>query len=277
MVHSAHDWSGFLPLMRVGQVEIQSYFLVISVTLIICISWLTRRSSQLRLKRNDALDIAVFAMISGFLGSRLLHVFFEEPLYYWRDPIRVFHIERGGFVWFGGLIAGIFGGLIWVRFRKLNLATWLDVFAPILAFGYAMGRMACLLTGCCYGRVCELSSGFSFRYPTQAFAVIWELLVLAFLLTLEAKNRKNSTHGSFSSYAWPGCLFWGWVLLHSLGRIAMEAFRDDDRGPLFMGLSLSTFLSFLFMILSVFQFYRQLWPQLSRRKLAQSQTKKSPK
>ena len=273
MLHPTHDWSGFLPFVRVGQVEIQTYFLIISLTMVTSVGWLTRRSAQLRLKRNDALDIAVVVMISGFLGSRLLHVFFEEPRYYWRDPIQILHIERGGFVWFGGLIAGFLGGLFWIRIRKLSLATWLDVFAPILAFGYAMGRVACLLTGCCYGRICELSSGFSFRYPTQAFAVIWEMLTLAALLALESRNQKTRDYGPSSLRSWPGSLFWSWVSLHSLGRVVMEAFRDDDRGPLLLNLSLSTFLSFLFLSLSLFQF----WLQFSRRKLAQATGKIAPK
>ena len=277
MLHPTHDWSGFLPLVRVGQVEIQTYLLIISLTLVLSVGWLIRRSARLRLKRNDALDIAIVAMLSGFLGSRLLHVFFEEPRYYWHDPIQILHIERGGFVWFGGLIAGFLGGLIWVQFHKLNLATWLDVFAPILAFGYAMGRGACLLTGCCYGRICELSSGFTFRYPTQAFAVIWELLTLATLLMLEAKSKRDSIRGRSSLRIWPGCLFWSWVLLHSLGRIVMEGFRDDDRGPLLMSLSLSTLLSFLFLSLSLFQFWRQFWHPFSRRKLAQKTAKTIPK
>ena len=127
-----------------------------------------------------------------------------------------------------------------LRRRRLPAGIWLDIYAPLCALGYGAGRFACVFAGCCFGRVCELSSGHLYRYPTQIFAVAWELAVLAGLLILEKRRR--------SAGRWlkrDGQLFVIWVVLHCLGRMVMEAFRGDPRGPMPLGLSISTWISLL--------------------------------
>ena len=243
-----HDFSGFLPLIRVGGISIPSYYFVISLTSCLLIVYVVARTKLYELRRNTALDLAVVVMISGFLGARLLHVVFEEPRYYYTDPIQILHIERGGFVWYGGAIGGIAAGLIFARIRQLPLAKWLDFSAPIIALGYACGRIACLLTGCCFGAICDLSQGFRFRYPTQIFAVIWELCVFVLLLRLEANCRKTIAHDRRqpSWYYEEGALFYFWLVCHGIGRMIMELFRADDRGASILGFSISTWISIAF-------------------------------
>jgi len=223
------------------------YFFVISLTFCLSILWLVRRTDARGLGRNQALDLALVLMISGFLGARLAHVVFEEPAYYAENPWRVFEVWKGGFVWFGGAIAGGLAGILFARSRKLEPPLWLDLFAPIAAFGYAAGRVACWIVGCCYGAYCHLFEGVTFRYPTQAFAVFWESGILTLLLYLEHLRR------TARAPLWaqkPGRLFSLWILLHSIGRMIMEQFRGDPRGPEPFGLSLATWIS-LGLILSV--------------------------
>lgn len=227
-----HDLSGHFPILSFGEdLEIQTYFIVISLVLCLCVLWTVRRTSRLGLGRNAALDIFLVVMIFGFLGARLFHVIFEEPKYYLESPFRIFEIWRGGFVWYGGVILGAFAGVATVRYKKLPLRTWLDFFAPIAALGYGLGRIACFLAGCCYGAVCVLSDGSKIRHPTQLYAVAWELAVVVALLRLENRSLR------------PGSVFAAWVVLHSIGRVIMEHFRADPRGPEPLGLSLATWIS----------------------------------
>lgn len=223
------------------------YFFVVSLTFCISLLWLVRRTDARGLSRNQALDLALVIMLAGFIGARLTHVVFEEPVYYSKDPWRVLEFWRGGFVWFGGALVGGFSGALWARNRKLDLPTWLDLFAPILALGYASGRIACWVVGCCYGAYCHLFEGVTFRYPTQAFAVVWEAGVLALLLNYEKKRREARAPLWLQK---PGRLFSIWLILHSCGRVIMEWFRADPRGPEPLGLSLATWIS-LVLILSV--------------------------
>jgi phosphatidylglycerol:prolipoprotein diacylglycerol transferase len=153
----------------------------------------------------------------------------------------VFEVWNGGFVWYGGAIAGAGAGILWVWRKKHGIPIWLDMAAPVAALGYAIGRLACLFTGCCFGDVCTLASGLKFRYPTQAFAVVWETAVVLALLALERRSRLGTgavwlrTHGR---------LFALWIALHAVGRLLMELMRADPRGPTPLGLSLSTWISF---------------------------------
>jgi phosphatidylglycerol:prolipoprotein diacylglycerol transferase len=184
-------------------------------------------------------------MIGGFFGARLFHVFFEEPAYYFEDLTRTLEIWRGGFVWYGGAIGGALTSIALARWRRLPIAKWLDVFAPILALGYALGRIACLFTGCCYGAICVLPSGYSFRYPTQAFAVLWEFAALAVLLLLEKKRNEGKSTAVYRS---AGSLFACWLVIHSVGRLIMEYFRADPRGPSPLGMSLASWISVVLLI-----------------------------
>lgn len=232
-----HPLSGFLPSLTVFGVVIPIYFLVVSISFIVALIVLVKRADRLALSRNRALDIALVIMVSGFIGSRLFHVVFEEPAYYAQAPWRIFDIWRGGFVWYGGALAAVVSSLVFVSWKRLPLGPWLDLFAPIAALGYALGRVACVLTGCCYGRV-FVWQGVSYRHPTQSYAVAWELAVFATLLLVERARFFKK----------PGSLFLLWAALHACGRLVMEAFRDDDRGPLVLGLSVSTVISLAILI-----------------------------
>jgi phosphatidylglycerol---prolipoprotein diacylglyceryl transferase len=238
-----HNLSGFFPKIPLGEGSyIPTYFVIISFAFCVCLYWLVKRAEARALSRNTALDLSLLVMGFGFLGARLFHVFFEAPSVYAAEPLRVFEFWSGGFVWYGGAIVAAAAGSLYVRRRSLRLGVWLDLFAPVAALGYALGRMACVLAGCCYGSVCTLATGLSFRYPTQIFSVAWELGVLALLVWLE---KKRKTRGTPLWLQADGRIFAVWLTLHALGRIAMEIFRDDPRGPMPFDFSLATWISLL--------------------------------
>lgn len=245
-----HNLSGYLPYLRLGNdLLVPTYFIVISLSLCIALVWLVRRAERFELDRNAVLDIALAVMLGGFLGARVLHVLHEAPSYYRKAPLRILEIWYGGFVWYGGALGGFLAGWIVLRRKKLPLGATLDLIAPVAALGYGLGRLSCVLSGCCFGAVCELAPtsllGASFRYPTQLFAVIWELGLVALLLLLERRRPRHLASRSLWLHA-SGQLFTAWLIGHSVGRIIMEAFRADDRGPTIVGpISLSTAISFI--------------------------------
>ncbi|MEM7646247.1 MAG: prolipoprotein diacylglyceryl transferase, partial [Pseudomonadota bacterium] len=246
------------PLVQIdlGFVQIPTYYLVISLAYCLGIVWLYKRSEDRNLSQKQAMDICLIIIFGGFLGARLSHILFELPSYYWQNPMQVFAIWQGGFVFYGGAIAAYVGGFLYIRKFKLTFWLWHDTAAPVVAFCYAFGRTACFLTGCCYGKVCDLPWAFPMkqvdiasgavstvhRHPTQIYAVLAELAIVVFLLWYERRRPKL------------GSVFLVWVLLHSIGRLVMEAFRDDPRGPSLWGLSVSTQVSLLLFALSLVVF-----------------------
>lgn len=242
-----------------------------------------------------AMDLALAIMISGFIGARAFHIFYENFSYYQQTPIDVFKIWQGGFVYYGGLLAALASTVVYLRLKKQSFARWADLLAPILSLGYALGRIGCFLNGCCYGAECPLPGctiwghawSVEFIYPglpegllhpTQLYAVFWELTVVAVLLlierkilqaqkTLQAKSAvvENSVASGTSlatRIAWPGFLFTLWIFLHSIGRLIMEVFRVDFRGELIFGLSISLWLSLLLLMSTLAIIAKKsLWPR----------------
>ena len=244
--------SGYLPWLHFGDFQIQTYFIIISLVLSLCALWIPRRAERFDLQPRTALDLFLAAMFGGFLGSRLFHIIWEEPAYYSEDFTRVFDVLSGGFVWYGGAIGGFLA--LWAVFRvrrEAHLTKWLDFFAPVAALGYAGGRIACVLTGCCFGAVCDWpfhgahETAVQFRLPSQAFAVLWELAAAAFLLTRESKAFWKTQ---------PGRIFYIWCTLHGAGRILMELMRADARGPAYGPVTVSMFISALIVFVGIFGF-----------------------
>jgi phosphatidylglycerol---prolipoprotein diacylglyceryl transferase len=250
---------GPLPFISVGDLQIPTYFLIISFTACLAILWFYRRAEAHGLSVDTALNISFIILLSAFLGARLAHILFEAPAYYWQNPMAVFDLASGGYVFYGGALLAYLCAFMYVHHYRLPLGEWHDVLAPIAALSYMIGRFACFLAGCCYGKVCDwpwawptkqvdLISGMSetlLRHPTQLYAMGTEGLSLLFLLWWQKRRH------------YPGQVFLLWVLLHSLGRLVMESLRDDPRGPLLWAqLSISSWTSLILLTISLSLMWR---------------------
>ena len=78
-------------------------------------------------------------------------------------------MAAGGLVVYGSFIGGMVGlWLFWRRYRIPLLAT-ADLLAPSMVLGLALGRVGCLLNGCCFGGTCDLPWAVTFPWnsPVQ--------------------------------------------------------------------------------------------------------------
>jgi phosphatidylglycerol:prolipoprotein diacylglycerol transferase len=234
-------------------VSISTYLVYLSFLFCGLLVYVLKRSRKRGLSSTQALDLSLILMIFGFLGGRLVHVFYESPSHYFEDWTRILKFWEGGFVFYGGFLSALAAAVLYAWKKHLQIPRWLDFFAPVLALGYGLGRVSCFLAGCCYGRSCDLPWGLTLtwdtmhvlRHPVQLYAVAWESTLFAFLVLWERKII-------FRSLSRPaGQLFALWLNLHSLGRLMMEYFRDDFRGALILGISVSSFLSLILLTISL--------------------------
>ncbi|MCJ8276146.1 MAG: prolipoprotein diacylglyceryl transferase [Bdellovibrionales bacterium] len=194
---------GPLPQIHIGELTLPSYYAVISIACTICVYWFYRRCDSRNLNNRNAMDISLLILIIGFIGARLAHVLFEFPQYYLEHPIEILYFWQGVFVFYGGAILGYLSAAFYARRLKMTFWLWHDTLAPVMALGYAIGRVACFLEGCCYGKVCNLpwaihlhevdSQGIMPRalsHPTHLYAIGTELITLAVLLFVE-RRRPN--------------------------------------------------------------------------------------
>lgn len=217
------------------------YYLVISLVICICLIWLSKRVRQQRLNAKIALDSSIIIMLASLVGARLFHVLYESPEFYFDNPMAIFYIWNGGFVFYGGALLAVLCGIIFIHKKApLDLAKYLDLFAPVASLAYALGRWACFFAGCCYGKYCDLPWAVGGRHPTQLYASFWELGCLSLLLALETSSQRKKA----------GQIFFLWISLHAIGRLIMETFRDDFRGPT-AGFSISSWISLAILAIGI--------------------------
>ncbi|HTZ11924.1 MAG TPA: prolipoprotein diacylglyceryl transferase family protein, partial [Candidatus Margulisiibacteriota bacterium] len=123
-------------------------------------------------------NLAFAVFISGVLGARIFYVI-ENLRYYLSNPLEVVMLQRGGLSWFGGFILGASYGIIYLKARHLSVYKTLDLLIPFLALGQAIGRIGCLLNGCCFGR--------SWPIPIQMYSSL-ALLLIFYLLRLKQER-----------------------------------------------------------------------------------------
>jgi len=194
------------------------------------------------------MDLGIYLIIAALIGAKLMLVVVDFD-HFRENPRELFSLFRTGGVFYGGLIVSVAVG-IWLM-RRYRLPVWAtsDLFAPGIALGHVVGRLGCLLAGCCYGRPTDLPWGITFTnpaaaanagtplgqalHPTQLYDAGAELLILAVLLIFERRGRPFA-----------GRTFWLYLLLYATSRIVVEMFRGDPRGMVF-GMSTSQFVSIL--------------------------------
>lgn len=213
-------------LFSIGPVTVHGYGFMIAVGVLLCILLGTYRAKQTGLKEEAVLDIAIFGLIAGFLGAKILYVIveFEDFL---ADPMSVLGSE--GFVVYGGIIAGVLAAIIYCKVKKISFLECFDLLSPSISLAQGFGRIGCFLAGCCYGRETASLLGVVFPegcmapagvklLPTQLFSSAGDFVITAILL-LAYKRRKHTGD--------VGALY---MLLYGVGRFGIEILRSDNRG-----------------------------------------------
>jgi phosphatidylglycerol:prolipoprotein diacylglycerol transferase len=156
-------------LFEIGPLAVYSYGVVLALAFMAC--WLVARWYVPRrgLKRDLALDLVLAAAIGGIVGARALYVatYWES---YRDNPLWIFMLQRGGMVFYGGLVGGAIGVAVYTRVRRLPVGTVADTAALTVPLGSAIGRLGCFLNGCCLGR--PTTEWFGVTFPSTPGPVI---------------------------------------------------------------------------------------------------------
>lgn len=96
--------------------------------------------------KNDlTTDMLIICIIGAIVGARLYYVIFSWSDFYIKGNFietikNVINIRQGGLAIYGGIIGSILGLAIYSKTKKMPLLSLLDVCAPSLALGQAIGR-----------------------------------------------------------------------------------------------------------------------------------------
>lgn len=238
-------------LFSIGPLTIHSYGLMIALGILVCVFMGMYRARKYGYKDEAVLDIAIFGILSGFVGAKLLYVFVEFDRFL-ENPMDVLGSE--GFVVYGGIIVGALAGVLYCRIKKLLYWEYFDLLAPSIAVAQGFGRIGCFLAGCCYGRPTDAFWGVTFPegsfapagvplIPTQLISSVGDFAIAGILLLYNKRNKKAGNVGIL------------YMLLYGIGRFLVECLRSDDRGTVGM-LSTSQFISIGIVLLAIVLFFR---------------------
>lgn len=120
--------------------------------------WGPKRAVQIGLPKERLQDMAILLFVTGIGGARLVYMIQYADQFKGKNLFaEFFKIWEGGIVFYGSVVGGLIGFLLFRHFvlKKLGVSTFklLDVVAPLIAFGLAVGRIGCYLNGCCWGQV----------------------------------------------------------------------------------------------------------------------------
>ena len=245
----------FPRLFEVGPVSIYSYGLLLATAYLVGLWYASVRARKRGLDANRVTDLGIYIIISALVGAKLLLVVVEFD-HLRRDPSEIWNLLRSAGVFYGGLLLAVAVAFWYMRRHRLPVWTTCDAFAPGIALGQAVGRIGCLMAGCCYGTPTDLPWGVTFTnplaaanvgtpldvslHPTQLYESAAVLAILGILLLAERRRA-----------SFPGRTFWSYLLLYPCARFAIEFFRGDPRGTAFEVLSTSQLVSLLLIPLSI--------------------------
>lgn len=233
------------PFIEVASVKIQTYFLVMILIFTGTLFWVFKRSSKVKVPKVFIMDLTFTLALSGLVFARVFHVVFENIEFYLSHPMEIFLFWNGGFVFLGGFLGAFLYGIIFAIQKKQIkfIPELMDFYSPVLALTYALGRLGCFAAGCCYGKSCPFPWAVQGLHPTQLYAFIWDFFLFLVLFGLE---KKSSSLKSWKR----GYLFCVWLVGHGIGRFALEFYRDDFRGPIYI-FSISGWISLAMIVASL--------------------------
>ena len=133
------------PELDLGPITLQTFGIMFALGFIGAGVLVARRLVELGKPVDWAYEMLFAALIGGIIGARL--DFLIQNYDSVKDDLLGNIFSGSGLVWFGGTIGGALGVIAWARFRGMLNRTLLDVCAPGLAIGYAVGRIGCQLSG----------------------------------------------------------------------------------------------------------------------------------
>jgi phosphatidylglycerol---prolipoprotein diacylglyceryl transferase len=211
--------------------------------------------------------LSMYIFIGAFLGARLGHVFFYEPVYYLQNPIEIFlpirkigesyrFIGFQGLASHGGAIAVIIAIILYAKKSKTNLL-WIMDRVAIGATMLAFIRIGNLMNSEIYGKPTNGNWGMVFqrddlipRHPTQIYEAFSMFLIFGILLYIY-KSEKIKKHN--------GLLVGIFFVLLFLARFIIEFFKENQVGfENSMTINMGQILSIPFIIIGlILIFYKK--------------------
>lgn len=202
--------------------------------------------------------LTIAAICGAFIGARTAYLA-ANPATSMLNPVAFFSLTGGGWIFFGGLAGGAIGTVLTARHFNLPVISFFETAIPPVPLAHAVGRIGCLLNGCCFGSrydgICAIRfpagapawhqqvyqqavTRFTLHsqpvHPVQLYEAAANLVLYIALIMLW---RKNPPNGQITAL---------YAVAYGMIRFCTEFFRGDSRlqsGPLHLAQIVSLMLA----------------------------------
>jgi phosphatidylglycerol:prolipoprotein diacylglycerol transferase len=212
------------PEIHLGPLTIQTFGICFAVGFLAAAGLISRRLKELDKPADWTWEFTFAVLVGGLVGSRL-----DYLLENW-DKVsgdllgNVF--SGSGLVWYGGVVGGALGAVLWARWRGWLGWQIADLACVPLALGYAIGRCGCQLSGDGdYGKASDLPWAMAYPKGTVPTKVevhptpIYETLTMGIVAMVLWSLRDRFSNGR---------LFGIYLVLAGTERFLVEFVRRND-------------------------------------------------
>jgi phosphatidylglycerol:prolipoprotein diacylglycerol transferase len=225
------------PEIHLGPLTLQTFGIAFALAFLASGSLFARRLYELGKPVDWAYEGIFAALIGGLVGSRVDYII--QNWHQVSGDVFGNVFSGSGLVFFGGLIGGAVGVIIWARWRGFLGWTLFDSAAAPIAIGYAVGRIGCQVSGDGdYGQPSDLPWAMAYPHGTVPTTQevhptpVYETFTMG-LVTLLLWNLRDRLA--------PGMVFGLYLFLGGLERFLVEFIRRND--VVFAGLTIPQLFS----------------------------------
>ncbi|MGI6695804.1 MAG: prolipoprotein diacylglyceryl transferase [Christensenellales bacterium] len=238
------------PILSVFGLHIPVYGLCLALGILLSAVIGYSRAKRVGIGIYDLLIVLASSALPAVIGSRTFYTFIT----YSTSQISVIirdgkwlYLFSAGQIFYGGLIGGIFGGILAIRLLKEDPAPFIYALVPCIPLAHAVGRIGCFFAGCCHGLPYQgfLAIPITLGGLTQSYFPL-QLVEAVFLLSLSVILFRLS-EGLNSSTT----LLRVYLMSYALIRFVLEFYRGDSSRGIWLGFSTSQWISMLLLLLTL--------------------------
>lgn len=227
---------------EIGPLTIRFYGIIIMLG-VVAAAYLASRIARWKGMDSEIVwDGLIWVVIGGIIGARLWHIFTPPPsmvergittLYYLTHPLDAINIRQGGLGIPGAVIGGILALILFSRYKKQSVLVWMDIAAPALALGQAIGRWGNFINQELYGLPSDLPWAIridpQYRLPEfKEYETFHPLFLYESLLSFANVGILIWLMRRFDKRLHNGDIFLVYLILYPVERFFLEFLRLDS-------------------------------------------------
>lgn len=164
----------FAPRFAPLGVPIRGYGVMLLIAISTGVAMAVHRARRHGISPDTVFSLVFWLFVAGIVGARAFFVIEYWEVRFAGQPLlqtikEVLQFTEGGLVVYGSVIGGLIAFVVFVSRNGLPMRGMADILAPCFMVGLAIGRVGCLLNGCCYGGTCDLPWAITFPQDSPPF------------------------------------------------------------------------------------------------------------